>query len=1013
MGVETVAHDSSQQPGGDAPEDHPEGRDGRRVVAFTPLSLARLRVGRGWRLLLAAGLGILVAVVLVCSVPLYTTLVGNVQLQHVLSSAVPTDTNIESDVFTIPIVPQGAADITAAMNANAPTLSGFAAHTASYWELVQKPIPTAVTPAARTLPESPRAEPLVFDYATALPHMRISDGRLPQDATDGIPEVMTSVKMGLKPGDLLTLNYKVATPTSGKLRPLVVRVVGVWFPKDLNDPYWNGRSYDSVQLPPPPVGPPPPIDFPLLFSRGDFLSTFVPPQPPIGFAGAVASRYQIALHFVYLTDPHAITTAGADQARAAVHDYINQTNTILTLETHAPRPTAIIQGVTVGTRLDQLIASVQQELALLAQPLYIIAAQVVGLALLFVVAMASLLVESQAGELATLKSRGAGPLQLLTSYTLQGLLLATVAVALGPAAAAALSLAVVRAYVPGAGSLPPSYLAQTIAPRMVVGPALAAALLGAATLVIAAWLAARRDVLAFRREQGRSTAVALWRRSYLDLLLVLLCVAGYLDLGQFGGLNIRAQLGQTQAASAPDPFLLAAPALLLVAGALLVLRLFPLVARLGSALIARRGRGATGLLAFAQLARASAAFTRLVLLLTLAVGLALFALTFQASLGRNAAQRAAFVAGSDQRDILVLQLVFPTLNLLPLVTGLAGVAAAMPVYRSRANPTGVPVGVLGVDPASFARVAYWRADYAQQPLATLMAQMRAHTQGADAGTKGHPLWALVDDAFAANFSVQTGAVFTLNPDEATDTSIKVYFLAGAIVHDIPTMTDPNAGGNLLVDQHDYITALLNPQSVDAQVQGPNEFWLRTDGTAAGDAQRAHVIQTTFLPVASAVDRRSLAGALANDPLNAGMSGLLLAGALIAALLAVLGSLVQAAVAARQRVTQFAILRTLGAGGGQLLGILLSQQVIVFCCGVVGGTLLGLVLATATLPFLQFSTAVASAAVLRLPPATVVIDPHPLGLFYLALLVAFVLALALATRIATRTGLGKALRIGED
>ncbi|HEX6799765.1 MAG TPA: FtsX-like permease family protein [Ktedonobacterales bacterium] len=1016
MGVET-----SDTALGEAPRDEAyEGGDvwaGAHAGPLSPLALARLRLMRGWRLLLFAGLGILVAVVLICSVPLYATLVGNVQLQHALATAAPTDTNVEIEVFAIPITNGGLSDITAAVAADAVPLDPFVAGTGSYLELEQKLPAVAVSPKTEKLPEQSRVEPLVFDYATALPHMKVLAGRLPQDTKDGIPEVMASAKMGLKVGDLLTIGYNAATLSGGRLmvHPLVVRVVGVWFPKSLNDPYWNGRSYDSVR---PPVldGPPAPIDFPLLFSRDDFATTFIPPQAPAAAGAPLIQRLQIVLHNVYLTNRAAITTANLDQVQSAVANVKGGAQNILTLEQRTAQPTAIISSVTAGTRLDQLVATVQQQLQLLAQPLYIIVAQVVALALLFVVAMAALLVEAQAGELATLKSRGAGIVQVLTPYVLQGAALATIAAVVGPVLAAALSLAVVRAYVPGAQGLAPGYLAHTVSPESVARPALAGAALGALALVVAAWLASRLDVLAFRREQGRATRVALWRRYYLDLILAGFCVLGYLELGQFGGLNVRAQLGQQSAASGADPFLLAAPGLLLIAGALLVLRLFPLAARLGAALLGR-SRGASGMLAFAQVARGSTQFTRITLLLTLAIGMALFALTFQASLGQNATQKAAFIAGSDQRDTLSQTLTIQTIALLPQMRALPGVEAAMPAYRSHANinpATSVATaGVLGVDPATFASVVSWRTDYADQPLATLMRQMRAHAQGPDAGDRDHPLWALVDRTFASDNFVAPGAIFTLNPAEASDTTTRVYFRVGAVVNYIPTMTDPTVSGNILVNQQDYVTALLNPDLVNSQIAGPNEFWLRTTGTSGDDARRAHAIQQTLLPIASVLDRRTLAGELRSEPINAGMSGLLLAGALIAALLAILGSLVQAAVAARQRVTQFAILRTLGAGGRQLLGILLSQQLIVFCCGLLGGTLLGLVLATATLPFLQFSTQVANAAALRLPPYTLVLDPLPLAAFYGALVLACLLALAVSARIATRTGLGKALRIGED
>jgi hypothetical protein len=105
----------------------------------------------------------------------------------------------------------------------------------------------------------------------------------------------------------------------------------------------------------------------------------------------------------------------------------------------------------VQTELDAVLNGLRQEFALLAQPLYIVVGQVMGLALLFVVGMASLLVAGEAGAIATLRSRGAGSLQLLGSYILPGVLVAALAVVLGPLGAAALSLALARLFVPAVG----------------------------------------------------------------------------------------------------------------------------------------------------------------------------------------------------------------------------------------------------------------------------------------------------------------------------------------------------------------------------------------------------------------------------------------------------------------------------------------------------------------------------------------------------------------------------------
>jgi ABC-type antimicrobial peptide transport system permease subunit len=128
---------------------------------------------------------------------------------------------------------------------------------------------------------------------------------------------------------------------------------------------------------------------------------------------------------------------------------------------------------------------------------------------------------------------------------------------------------------------------------------------------------------------------------------------------------------------------------------------------------------------------------------------------------------------------------------------------------------------------------------------------------------------------------------------------------------------------------------------------------------------------------------------------------------------VLGSLIQASVAARQRLTQFAILRTLGGRKAQLARILVAQQLIVYGFGLVAGTALGVVLSTATLPFLQFSTAVLNTTAQILPPFLLSFNVLAIAGFYVALIAAFVLALIVGLQVALRGGLGQAIRLGED
>src|SRR5262249_1396138 len=157
----------------------------------------------------------------------------------------------------------------------------------------------------------------------------------------------------------------------------------------------------------------------------------------------------------------------------------------------------------------------------------------------------ALLVERHAGEIAVLKSRGASSTQVVLGFLVQGLLLGVLAAVAGPLIAVTVNVFLVHKSTSGANGLSVSYLAEAADPASAARPAVAVAALCLVAMMIPAAVAMRRDVLAFRQELARATRAPLWRRYYLDLAVALLAVAGYIELGQFGGFGIRSQLATT------------------------------------------------------------------------------------------------------------------------------------------------------------------------------------------------------------------------------------------------------------------------------------------------------------------------------------------------------------------------------------------------------------------------------------------------------------------------------------
>ena len=741
-----------------------------------PLSAARIalkRLTNGRALLLAVALGMLVADALICTVPLYNALIADVQFQRALVSGDPTARNIEAQVssphITMAIRSTATSEVT---SLGQQYLSGFTAATPTYYTSADTFLLTRIgasnfDPAS---PKPPEANPLAFDYASAGPHMKLIAGRLPQATTAGslLPEALITQQMAnvqhVGVGDELTL-----TQFGSHQDQLTVRIVGVFTPRDPNDNYWNGLNFDVMS------GPGSSSPYPVLLTFPAFFSIFG------SFSGVNMTQ-----HWVYYTQPQRINAGNLNTVLDQINQFRSRINGNLL-------STADVTNAQVNTELDQTISNLNGQQNLIALPLYVVVAQVVGLALLFVAAMASLLIDGQAGEIATLKSRGASGAQILGVFTTQGLLLGILAAVLSPFAAALLSLALVRFFVPqsvfGGLYVGGSYFAQLANPQAVILPAILGALLGVGAVVISAWQSARRDVLAFRREQGRTSQQPFWQRYYLDLALVVLCVIGYLELGQFGSASVRAQLG-----GAASPLLLITPALLLLAGALLTLRLAPLGARFGESLAAR-GRGLVAMLALSQVERTPGRYSRMTLLLTLSVGLGLFALSFDTSLNQNIYDQAAYSVGANIRLTQnfteggqIGQTIDTKLATLP------GVTQVTPVYRSQAvtspDQGGTELSLLAVDPATFASVdepVAWRSDYGNgASLTSLMQQMHSHlAQPSLAGSPSAPIWAIVSQNFADQYNLSPGKRFEieLEDDGLSGTS----FVVGAIVSNFPTL----------------------------------------------------------------------------------------------------------------------------------------------------------------------------------------------------------------------------------
>jgi hypothetical protein len=170
---------------------------------------------------------------------------------------------------------------------------------------------------------------------------------------------------------------------------------------------------------------------------------------------------------------------------------------------------------------------------------------------------------------------------------------------------------------------------------------------GCALLMLAPAVAAARDRLSWLRTRAASMPGPL--RSSIDVALLVLAGVAFWQLRQAGG-ELSGVFSGSAGSLRIDPVLIVAPALALLAGTLLMLRVVPLLSRLSQRRVAA-GRGLVGALAAWRVGRQPLHAARPVLLVVLALGTGMMAIAQGATWHGSQADQADFQAGADLRVI--------------------------------------------------------------------------------------------------------------------------------------------------------------------------------------------------------------------------------------------------------------------------------------------------------------------------------------------------------------------------
>ncbi|MFI1221457.1 MULTISPECIES: FtsX-like permease family protein [unclassified Streptomyces] len=456
-------------------------------------------------------------------------------------------------------------------------------------------------------PAARRGEPDLTHFAALDPaRVRITEGEAPAAPAGAGPvqvalPVVAAEALELKPGARLTVTDRLRDK---KQRVLVT---GVYEAADQSDPYWQldplgGRGVRKLAF--TTYGP--------LLTDPSVLAS--------GTLGDGETSWLAAADFATLTTGSMEglrgASAGAPKSLAA-----------------AP---VFASGVTVRTSLPTVLDQLDRALLVSRSTLMIVAVQLVLLAAYALLLVARLLNSERDGERELLRARGGSRGRITSFAAIEALLLAVPAAVVAPLLAGPLTgLLAERSALSRIG------LKVGEASTGTVWLVSAAVALACALAVVAPSLTAGAS--------GRRTRAASLPgpvRAGADLGLLLVAGVAYWQLDRQSGSG--ALSGDQAGNLGVDPLLVTAPALALLAGTVLTLRLLPPAAKLAERRAAK-GRGLPAALAGWQFSRRPLRGAGPVLLLVLSVAMGMLAIGQSASWNRSQSDQADFGSGASVR----------------------------------------------------------------------------------------------------------------------------------------------------------------------------------------------------------------------------------------------------------------------------------------------------------------------------------------------------------------------------
>ncbi len=585
---------------------------------------------------------------------------------------------------------------------------------------------------------------------------------------------------------------------------------------------------------------------------------------------------------------------------------------------------------TLTSGLPDLVQDFRQDLSTSRMVIYLLSIQAFLFVIFTLLVMANFMVRSSQSEIATFKSRGASRFQIVLTYAIQNLILALVAGFLFGPLISWMSLSIWRSLSSDGG-----LLVFTVESLYL---SLTAAFIGWLAIVIAIIFASKTNVIAWQQATSRQDQRNTWQRNYLDLFILIIGGLLFWQLSSSGSFVMQRIRGSNYA----DPLLLIGPSLLFIAVAMIYLRIFPLLLQFLLNLF-NSGRGIILPVGLTRIGRNPQQFNWIVLLISLASGLILFAFEYSSSLVATQEQIAVYKAGANLRldgSKVPPSYIDEIVELLPTSQVLRG---------SLQDKSGKGTTLLAVHPDTLVEVTEYPTGMTNLTIGIIMeaiSQSPIDLNGQLTEGSGS------SSAEISNTSRAIPAVFSYGalPRERKIGDHQVLYMAGNAIEFVirGTIADfPTLSNSFVIVNADNLEAVIG--NLTLPYTGDREYWISLD-------EQTHEQLVSFPTINNAIigDSTKFLNIIRNHVMTLGTVRAFALNGLVLSIISMLGLAISNYFSFHQREYEFGILRAFGLSNFQSNLLMVGEGLLTLGIGLAAGIILGFSLTILMRPYISIA-----------------------------------------------------------